>query len=97
MFLQHVPADSQNVKGFFNFISVIQLNLAKSSCGWSPVWLHKKLGGKEKKKNPATHNPLAFDSKQLPTFKVQTKGNLKNILPYPKIRQMNCKNNVPKS
>ncbi len=52
MFLQQVPADSQNVKGFLNFISVLQPNLAKSSSWWSPVWLNKKLGGKKRKKEP---------------------------------------------
>ncbi len=51
--LQQVLASSQNTKGFLKFstfISGLLPNLAKSSCEWSPVGLHKKkLGGKKKK------------------------------------------------
>jgi hypothetical protein len=47
------------------------------------------LGGKKEKKNPATHNPLHLLQNNYPPSKY--------ILPYPKIRQMKCKNNVPKS
>ncbi len=49
-FLQQVRAGSQNIKGLvhvFTFISGVQTNVAKSSCGWSPIWLHCNIWGKK--------------------------------------------------
>jgi len=50
IFVQHVATSKQNVKGFWKFsllISSLQPYLAKSSCEWSPIWLHHKIWGGE--------------------------------------------------